>query len=271
MNLMKVPNLTLVAAFCALALPSCLQNETTVHLNKDGSGTVVEKTTIGAQMQTMLQQFAQFGGGDVGAKDPVAEMFSPEKGKAKAASMGEGVSFERSEPIEVGQNRGAITTYRFADINKLAISPTDAVKSASPMADQMPPTPKGRPVTFNYAAGKLTINTPAAPEPQAEDSGAPDLEENPQMEQMMKEMLGDMKMSLKLVVESGIAETDATHRDGNTILLADLEMGKVLANPEALKKMTAAGKNDPAASFEALRGIEGVKFESKEQVTVQVK
>jgi hypothetical protein len=268
---MKLPILALVSTLFALVLPSCLQNETTIHLNKDGSGTLVEKTTIGAQIQAMLQQFAQFGGGDAGAQDPVAEMFSPEKGKAKAASMGEGVSFERSEPIEVGQNRGAITTYRFADINKLAISPSDAVKSASPMAAQMPPTPKGKPVTFNYADGKLTINTPPVPKPDAENPGTPDPEGNPQMEQMMKEMLSDMKMSLKLVVESGIAETDATYRDGNTILLVDLEMGKVLENPEALKKMTAAGKNDPAASFEALRGIEGVKFESKEQVTVQVK
>lgn len=268
---MKRCYLALASTLVALVLPSCLQNETTIHLNKDGSGTLVEKTTLGAQMQAMLQQFAQFGGGDAEGKDPLAEMFSPDKAKAKAASMGEGVSFDHSEPLEIGPNRGATTTYRFADINKLALSPTDAVKNASPMAAQMPPTPKGKPVTFNYADGKLTIIMPAPAKQDPADPGAPDLAGNPQMEQMMKEALGDMKMKLKLVVETGISETDATYRDGNTIVLVDMEMAKVLENPEALQKMTGAGKNDPAAAFEALRGIDGVRIESKEQVTVQLK
>ena len=40
----------------ALALPSCLQQATTIHLNKDGSGTLVEETTLGAQASAMLEQ-----------------------------------------------------------------------------------------------------------------------------------------------------------------------------------------------------------------------
>lgn len=43
----------------ALTLPCCLQNETMITLNKDGSGTVVEETFLGSKMLEMMTQFAQ--------------------------------------------------------------------------------------------------------------------------------------------------------------------------------------------------------------------
>ena len=51
---MKRILLPFVSLLTALALPSCLQQATTIHLNKDGSGTIVEETTFGAQMAAML-------------------------------------------------------------------------------------------------------------------------------------------------------------------------------------------------------------------------
>lgn len=258
----------LAAILSAVVLPGCLQSETTIHLNKDGSGTLVEQTTLGGKMMAMLEQF---GGAD--AKDPLAEMFSPEKAKAKAATMGEGVTFEKSEPLTVGANKGARTTYRFADINKLTISPGDGMKDMSPMGAQAAEAVKQKPISFNYAGGSLTITMPEVEKPAAgapAADAAPDLAGNPEMEGMMKEMLADMKMSFKLVVEPGIAETDATHRDGNTVTLVEMEMGKLLENPDTFKKLTAAGQNDPAAAMEALKGIEGMKMETKPKVTVKV-
>jgi len=72
------------------------------------------------------------------------------------------------------------------------------------------------------------------------------------------------------VVDSGIAESDATHRDGNTITLMDVEMGKLLENPETLKKLKAANQQDPQAAMAALRGVKGVKMEVKPKITVQL-
>jgi hypothetical protein len=267
---MKRILLLLTSALSAALLPGCLQNETTIHLNKDGSGTVVEQTTLGARMLAMMEQFA---GAGADAKDPLAEMFSPEKAKAKAATMGEGVTFETSEPLTAAANKGARTTYRFTDINKLKISPGDGMKDMSPMGAQAAEASKQKPIAFTYAGGNLTITMPEPEKPAAgapAGEASPDLAGNPEMEGMMKEMLADMKMSFKVVVEPGIAETDASHRDGNTITLMEMEMGKLLEKPETFKKLTAAGNNDPAAAMEALKGIEGVKMESKPKVTVKV-
>ena len=137
-----------------------------------------------------------------------------------------------------------------------------------------------KPITFAYNDSQLTINLPkpkkeeieAAKEDAAKDIPAP--EEGPQAEQMQAmamQMMKDMKMSCKIVVEPGIEETNATHHEGNTITLMEMEMGKLMANPEIQKQLKGLDMQDPAAFEEKLKGIEGVKGESKEKVTVKVK
>lgn len=271
---MKRIILAATSTLVAILLPGCLQSETTVTLQKDGSGTIVEQTTLGGQMLGMLEQFAALGGDQ--AKDPVAEMFSADKAKAKAAKMGEGVTFEKSEPLTVGANKGARVTYKFTDINKLKVSPGDGMSDMSPMAGApgAPPKPEQKPVTFTYAGGKLTVTMPEPEKPAADapkpEGATPDLAGNPEAEAMMKQMMGDMKMSFKLVIEPGISETDATHRDGKTITLMEMEMGKLLEKPDTFKKLASADQSNPAAAMELLKGIEGVKMETKKEITVKV-
>jgi hypothetical protein len=265
--------LALSSAVIALVLPGCLQSETTIHVNKDGSGTLVEQTTLGGQMLAMIDQMAAMGGGGADAKDPLAEMFSEEKAMARAASLGEGVTFEKSEPVTAGANKGAKTTYKFVDINTLVISPGDNMKDLSPMGAQAPAGPKQEPIRFTFADGTLTINMPKPDKADVEKGAAEAAEaqdQNPQMEEMMKQMLGDMKISLKLVADGGISETNATNRAGNTITLMEMEMGKLMQNPETMKKLTAASNDDPEAAMKMLKGIDGVKMETQEKVTVKL-
>lgn len=59
---MKRLLLPALAAAAALSLSSCFQSETVIHLNKDGSGTIVETNTVGAQMIAMMGQMAGLGG-----------------------------------------------------------------------------------------------------------------------------------------------------------------------------------------------------------------
>lgn len=267
---MKRLFLAAAASLVALVLPGCIQSETTIHLNKDGSGTLVEQTLLGMQMIDMLDSMAAGFGGDA-KKDPVAEMFSTEKAKAKAASLGAGVTFEKSEPLSYKTGKGARVTYRFADINSLKISPNENMKNLSPMAGQAPPTAKQNPVVFVYSGGTLVMTLP---EPKKADDDTPKPSDapdgGPEAEAMMKQMLGDMKISLQLIVKSGIAETDATYRDGNTITLMQMDMGKLLEKPETLKKLQSAPKGDPTAALEMFKGIEGMKMETKKSVTVKL-
>jgi hypothetical protein len=264
----SILSLTTVAA-AALSLTSCLQNETTIHLNKDGSGTVVEETTFGAQTIAMLEQMSSIGGEQ---KDPLADMFSEEKAKKRAAKLGEGVTVEKTEAVDKNGNKGGRATYHFTDINKLKVSTSDSMQDMSPMGEQAQVEAKGKPIVFTYTGGKLTI---AMPEFDKADAPAPEApadqpEPGEQEMAMMKQMLSDMKMSLKVVIEPGIEETNATNRDGKTITLMEMDMGKVIENPDMMKKLRTMNQQDPAAAMEQMKGIPGIKFEAQKEVTVQV-
>jgi hypothetical protein len=276
---MKKNLLLLASAIAALVLPSCFQHETTITLNKDGSGTLVEESRLGAQMLAMMSQMAEgLGGGGENAQDPLKDMFSEDKAKKRATELGEGVTFEKSEPVNVNGSKGAKVTYRFKDINTLKVRSGDGMKNMSPggaVPGVEDASKKEDPVTFAYQDGKLTVKLPQpkktdAEKPSDEAAEKPDMD-NPEAMEMMKQMFADMKMGIKLVIAPGIAETTATHKEGDTITLMEMDFGKLVQNPEHLKKMSAMDQQDPTAAMEALKGIDGVKFEAKPEITVTLK
>lgn len=231
---LKCLKLSLALGLTLLA-SSCLQHETTINLNKDGSGTIVEETIIGAQMLGMMTQFAQ-----PGQPDPVTQMFPEEKSKEKAATMGEGVEFVKMDMIDEGGKRGARAHYKFADINKLNLNPAgglDAVNDGK--VKEVKPEDF---VKFKYADGKLSLITPPSDFDKMNiDEGAA---ENPEMEAMAKQMMGDMRMAMKINFPGGIDNTNASHVDGNTVTLMDIQVGKVLNQKEAMKQITETAKTD---------------------------
>lgn len=250
-----------------MALPSCLQNETTITLNKDGSGTVVEETILGDQMLAMMTQFAQ-----PGAPDPIAEMFSEEKAKGKTAKMGEGVEYVKTEMINNDGKKGARVHYKFADINKLSVSPGEVVEDMNQDGEETAEkeVKKDDAVRFAYADGKLKLILP----PTDFDEMAMDDEEgadNPQMEEMMKKMMADMRITMKLKAADGIASTNATHAEGDTITLLDVEVGKMFAQKEKLKEIAKTAKTDKEAAKAAIAKLDGMKVETKEEVTVTIR
>lgn len=273
---MKLLTLPFASLLAAVALPGCLQHATTIHLNKDGSGTLVEESTLGVQMAAMLEQMAGLGGGQ--AKDPAKEMASPDKAKARAATLGEGVTLEKVEAIDVNGNKGGRTTYHFADINKLKLALSGGVTEAMPKQPGAPgaQAPAEPPTTFKYAAGTLTITTPERKKPEvpavdpAKEAGIPELGAE-QMEPMMRQMMGDMKVSFKLVIEPGIAQTNASHVDGNTVTLMEMDMGQVMDNPGAFKKLQDMDQKNPEKAMAVLKDFKGVKVEPKQEITIQVK
>lgn len=253
-------------------LCSCFQVESTITLKKDGSGTITEELVLGEQMVQMMQmgmaQAAQAGGK---AEDPMAKMMDKAKAQTRAKEMGEGVELVSIEKIDAGGKLGVKTIFKFSDINKLRYSNSSAMN----MGD-MPGAKKGEAnkeaPTFKYADGKLTIMQKLPKEGDAAADVADAEEKMSEQEKAMmdgmKEMMKDMRMSMKITFEPGIAKTNASHVDGNTITLADIEFGKLLANPEKLKAMQSG-------NFEkmkkALKDTEGIKFETQETVEVELK
>jgi hypothetical protein len=252
--------------FAALALPSCFQNEITVTLNKDGSGTIVEETILGAQMLEMMNQVAE-----PGQPDPVAEMFNREEVKEKAANFGEGVEYVKTEMIDKDGRKGARVHYKFADINKITVKPGDLVSDAQEGDDGAPAEAddKKAVVKFQYADGKLKIIIPPADFEEMKIEG----EEvgNPQMLAMQKQMFADMRLSMKLVIADGIAETNASYVDGNAITLMDVQVGRMSDHGDAINKIAETAKTDMPAAKAEFAKLDGIRIETKEDVTVTIK
>ncbi len=280
----------LAAPLAALfTLSGCLQNEVTVNVKSDGTGTVVEETLLSAQMSAML---GGLGGlapeGQAPQKDPLEEMFGEDAAKKKAAKMGEGVTFQKVEKLDQEGKKGARITYAFKDINKLQLrldAGTDAMQGAGagmPGADAAAAEveaakAKSEPIRFQKAGDKLTVMMPKPDVKPGEDKpaeipdAAAEMAKDPQAEAMAKAMFADMKVAVRLVVEPGIAETDATHVDGNKVTLMEMNFGELMQNAEGMKVLEQMENKKPEELADMLKGIKGVKVETKEKVTIEIK
>jgi hypothetical protein len=266
------------AALAVLLFPSCLEHTSTIKLNKDGSGTITEETLFSAEASAMMADMP--GGGD---NDPAGKFADEKKAAENAAKMGEGVTVEKAEKLNKDGRIGGRVVYKFADINKVKFTfgnaMSDAGKDMGPPGAAEEAEKENKPITFSYKDGVLTLVNPdakpdgEAKKPEGDKGDAPDeeAETDPQAMAMMQQMFKDMRMTFKVEVADGIAETNASHVDGNVVTLIDMPFGKLLADPANMKKLEAMKDASPADAAAAFKDIEGLKIETKEEVTVKVK
>jgi len=220
---------------------------------------------MSAQMKAMIASAPK--GAEGGGEMKMDLLPTKEKAAEKAKKMGDGVTVKSLEEIKAPDGReGVKVTYAFKDVNKLKYEPGDMKKDDSDSS-------------FAFSSGTLTITTnpkkkAAKPEAKDDTTPKPTPEQMEQQMAMMKPMMAGMRMSFKVKAANGIASTDATHVDGSTITLMDMNFDKLLAKPEGMKKFAAMADNKdmtPAQAAEAFKGIDGVQIEAKEKVTVKLK
>jgi hypothetical protein len=263
----------LAASACAFS--SCFQHEVTVHVKPDGSGTIVEETRLGPQMLQMMEQMAAGFGGNAAEADPTKDMLSEDKAKERAKKLGDGVRFLKMEPVAANGSKGARATFSFDDITKINLSTSEGSKAIQMPGAPPQEGPKEAPIRFEFNNRELTVHMPqpdkdaAAEKPDAPGE-EPDMN-NPEAKAMMKQMFGDMKMSIVIKADSGIASTDASHRDGDTVTLMEMNFGKLIENEDNLKKLATMDQKDPQKAMESLKGIDGIRFEAKPSITIKLK
>ena len=175
------------------------------------------------------------------------------------------------EEIARNEGKGVRVTYKFADINKVSINPGEGLTNLTP-GTEAEAEEVGTATTFAFADNKLSIITPDVDTEKAgnttDDLEIPDTPD-PQAAQMMQ-MFKGMKITSKITAAPGIANTDATFHSGDTITLYEMDLDKILANPEGLNAMKGIDMSDRTKAAVALSKIKGVKAETKEKVTVEL-
>src|SRR5512138_2678996 len=142
-----------------LLLSGCFQVETVIRVNRDGSGTVSESMMMSkkmlSQMNAMMEAFPQEGG----AKPQPFDLYEPDKLKARAKEMGDGVTYLSGKKTDSADYSGYTATYAFLDINGLRLNQQGEASTSAPGSGNAPSLP----VIFHFNKGNpstLVIEQP---------------------------------------------------------------------------------------------------------------
>jgi hypothetical protein len=253
-----------------LALMGCFESIVLLRLNKDGSGTIEETVVISDAFMELMKSF----GGD--SEEEEEEPFDEEQLTEKAASMGEGVRFVSAEAIDTERGSGYKAIYSFTDINEIRINqnPGENV-SPPPMGGEEEEGPVEEWLRFNFKKGNtatLEIFYPRDMELEPEEESAEgemDMDSNPEMMEMMRELYQDMHIGIAVEVDGRITETNANYVDGSTVTLMDVDFAKILEDEEKFKELLQANPGTIEEMKELVQDNPGIKVEIEESIRIR--
>ncbi|MDB4617450.1 hypothetical protein OAE25_02190 [Verrucomicrobiales bacterium] len=286
----------LTLAACSVLFTSCIQHSTVLRLEKDGSGEIFVRNYFSPSIAAMAGGLGGAlggegeGAGEVtinGSADPAK--VDVDQAKADAANYGEGVRYVRHEE---GKNKeqwdGHLIVYEFDDINKVVLDANSAMggkmKQMAEAQGQAVEEQEGGKMTFAHADGVLKIKTGMGEDAlkQFQEGGGPGGDQQlpdgmkpSAMMGMMSGMLQGMRMGYFIRINGGIAESNASHVNGEYITLMDVEVSKMLADPEFLAFVDKSAEEPESVTEEEVKAllpqVEAMKAEIKEEVTVKFK
>jgi len=289
------------AIFCAimvcLFLSGCIQNDTVIHVNPDGSGTIEESVALSNALVESLQNVAK------GFAEVVADTNANTDAKAKSDTIdkvevpdpfqammkdarsretqyGPDVKFVSATPVKTETMSGYKAIYAYKDINTLRINQNPKSKTGIPADSKDASQKKDEIIRFKFIKGPVTTLTVTMPEKTKEDRTADavkqdklqdETEADPNSAEMMKIFFKDMSMKLVLDIDGTIVETNATYRDKSQLTLFDIHFGKIIENEKAFEKVSAIQPKAIEEMKELIKGIEGLKIEMENPVVVTFK
>lgn len=254
----------------AILLSGCIEVDTTVNLNKDGSGTIEEKVLMSSAMISMLKQFSQSFSND-STKKEAFNIYDPKELESKASTYGNGVKFVSGEKIKDGDREGFKAIYSFTDINKLMLDQNPG--SQVPMGSDSQENKDKDLFTFNFTKGspaKLEILMPKEKFDKEKNKEEEDTTGNNMGDiAKVKQMFKDMKVEMNVKVNGKIVSTNATYVNGSNITLFKVDFNDLLDNPEKLKEMQTKNPQNIDEFRKLVKGVKGIQMEFNDKVNVE--
>ena len=232
----------------ALLSAGCLQYHSTIHVNRDGTGTVQQELIFGHMLVSMLG--SEF-------------MPTDEKELARdAGKMGRGVRLVEVEPIEDERGRGHRAIYAFDDVNQLSINQNPS--GSVPQPDSGEAVVEN--VRFELQRGSPAVLTVWLPQPDDADlarGGGPSSSEAPEGEMLdlVRQLYAEMSMSMAIEVEGRIVSSTATHVDGSRVTVMEMDFARVVEDEERFMELINSNLDTVAATTAALSDMEGIRVE----------
>jgi hypothetical protein len=271
---MKHINYLFIGIIFSIFFTGCLQVNTTVNLNKDGSGTIEETVMMKTEVINMMKEFAM---SFDSTKSEEFNMFNEKDLKDKASNFGEGVKYVSGEKFATDNYEGFKAVYSFSDINKIKLnpSPEDKIPYGAELGETEVESPDDL-LKFNFKKGNpstLVINFPKPqPEDKIESKDTTEFQDttfNEEAEQKMIEMFDGMKMALYFNFKDKIVETDASFVDGSKVTFLDIDFSEIIKNKDVFKKFQDSKPETLEEFKEVVGDMKGIKIEFKDQVTIK--
>ncbi len=252
-------------------LTGCFKVETTVKINKDGSGKIFQTVVMSKTFVEMISQFA----GSLGDSSSTEEfsLFDEKEFKESANEFGSDVKYISGEYVSEDGWEGFRAEYAFDDLNKIRLEPSPDSKVSIGMEEQDVEKEDTEYYFFTFIKGEVPEVIIDRPEIEKDfDDEEIDVEggDDELNEEFLKLMEG-MRVDIVLEFEGEIVETNATHVEGSRITLLSMDFGEIIKNKETLE-MFNKSQPDKIEDLETfVEKIPGMKLELKKPVSVKFK
>ncbi|HEX7535322.1 MAG TPA: hypothetical protein VF343_08695 [Syntrophales bacterium] len=292
---------TVMPMLMVVFLSGCIQDTIVIHVKPDGSGTIEETSLLSNSMFDIMESLAVSmtgpskeggiednkdttkGSSQNEAKqtrdDVIAKMIKD--AEKRADSFGVKVKFVSAKSVKTDTGSGYNAVYAFQDINEVRVNQNPVTKMDGEKT-QNSDSPSDEYLLFKFTKGpssKLVVILPAQKETAGDKSIAQDSgkavqdksnkETSAQAPEMMKNLFQDMKIKISLQFEGTIINTNATYRDGSTVTLIEMDIGKIISNGDLFKQMLAINLQSVGETKALYKNVEGLKFETNNPVTVE--
>lgn len=253
-------------------LVGCLQIDTSVYVNKDGSGVINEKVLISKTFVNMIKEFAQSFQDSSNTEE--FSLFSDEEIIRDAKSYGESVKYVTHEFVSDDNWEGYTAVYSFDDVTKIKLSPDpDSKVNVATEATEEPVQQdyyffkfvKGDEPELIIDHPEIDISTAGEDSNQTQESA----ENNEESGDDFLTMMEDIRINISVEVEGNIVSTNAQYVEGSKITLLQMDFSEMIKNKEDFKKFRNKEPKNIEEMKEFLDKLPGMKLEIQKPVTVK--
>lgn len=272
---MRSVSLALILA-AALAAGGCFQMTTVLTVKGDGSGTIDHTMLVTKAALAQLRQFGALAGGRGGGAQSL-DLTSEDQARAMASSLGAGVTYVSSSPIDSPLAAGRRSTYAFTDITQVRINQQpDPPAGLSVKTQSLSTQSNAITCTFTHEPNGNAVLHIHLPEPNIPGAGAaanrsPDSPagDNPLAQQlaMVRMLLAGARISVAVEPGGTLVKTNSPYVDNQRVTLLDVNLDQLLGNEELLAKLQAAKNPDEIKA--ALKNAPGLKITLEREVTIE--
>jgi len=267
----------LLLGIATLAVAGCMEIETVVKVNPDGSGTITERLVMSNEIVEMMKEMAPEG--------QPAELYNEQELRDAAPGYGNGVTYVSARNVETEFGKGYEARYAFTDINQIRVGQDPGDKMPGSDSAEGDVADDADFTTFTIHPGnpaKLVIHWPvnegksgaaesmetAETELSEETAAGQTPEQQQAAMEMMQHAFKDMRMSMHVEVAGQVVDSNATHLNGSRVTLVEIAFADFLDSEEAMKTMASDEEPTVADMKEMMRLIPGLKMEIEPEVSV---